>query len=170
MNPRSALVSSFLRCSSPPPASACWPSRLPASGTLGPVPLHTRPAAAGGDRRKRWPRAEPGGCPCRRGRCRRRARACNCRPPPHKGQIHVTFAERGGGRARCRVSPTATGRLGGEESHSEKKSLVFWKMSNYIMSRRQNYYQGHLKIIRRLQSFPFSRFRLFGLIVLFGFF
>lgn len=80
----------------------------------------------------------------------------------HKGQIHFPCPERGGGKAQCRVGPTATGRLWGEDLARERKASCLLDSVELYHVRKTSYYHDHLKL---LESHSVFLFLIFGSLV-----
>lgn len=139
-----------------PPGSA---RVLPPSQLLSCV-AHLPPCpGAGGERRHRGaPAAEAaaGGGPGRAAAGGAAAAAS------HKGQIHFPRPERGGGKARCRVGPTASGRLRGEDLARERKASCLLDSVELYHVRKTSYYQDHLKLLESHSVFLFIIFGGFG--------
>lgn len=184
-----ALWGHWVTAPLPLPASA-WPRVPPgrgAGGTAGGYPAGRRPGScgkppgsarvlppsqllscvahlppspgAGGERRHRGaPAAEAAAA----GGPGRAAAGGAAAAASHKGQIHFPRPERGGGKARCRVGPTASGRLRGEDLARERKASCLLDSVELYHVRKTSYYQDHLKLLESHSVFLFIIFGGFG--------
>lgn len=143
----------LLRARAAPVPRICLPAR---AGT------GAAPATAGAAGTRAAPAAEAaaGGGPGR-------AASGGAAAASHKGQIHFPRPERGGGKAQCRVGPTATGGLWGEDLARERKASCLLDSVELYHVRKTSYYHDHLKL---LESHSVFLFLIFGSLVFLVFF